>query len=110
VTTTWFGAFLLTHLIEIPSYALLARPRGARGALAGLVGTSLTHPVLWFVGPQLGLDRLTFLVVGEVSVTLVETVVFWAVTRLPWWRAAVAAFVANALSLAIGLTLRAYGF
>jgi hypothetical protein len=112
--SAWLLAFAFTQLIEVPIYtrALLERlperePVFQRwpAALAVAFGASaLTHPIVWFVMPELIPGSwLTMVIVAELFAIAAEAVwmrAFGLRFSLAW-----AAF-ANAASLTIGLLLR----
>ncbi len=121
----WLEAFLFTQAFEIPIYLLvmyrqkLELDRASR-ALVAFGATALTHPIVWFVLP------LTIPLFAKLGVALgmTETANFgyWSYVALAETFAVVAeavymaafgmkrpllwAFVANAASAGIGLTLR----
>ena len=52
----WLSAFLFGQALEMPVYALPLRRLGLRGGrlwLHAFAPTGLTHPIVWFVFPQL---------------------------------------------------------
>ena len=99
---------------------------GARAAMAGAVGSCLTHPLLWFVWPGVirallgdsggGVSGVSpyvvYLVSGELLVALIESATFWGAARalgrpMPWTLAVAASFLANAASFGGGQLVRA---
>jgi hypothetical protein len=103
----WFAAFALTFAVEAPIIALLLRGNGvtpARAIALALFANLATHPIVWFVIPQL-LDIGTpeYTAVAEGWAVLAETALYWlAVSGLTVRRALVIALVANAASWAAG--------
>jgi hypothetical protein len=97
----WLIAFVFTELVEVPIYA-----RGLRVRLLPAFGASaLTHPLLWFVFfPAVDLPYLGKLVVGEVSVFLVEAAYFALLFRCK--RALLWSGLANGASLGLGMLSR----
>ena len=104
-------ALLVTLLIEVPILFALARLvpgmraiRVPRLLVAGLLASALTLPYLWFIVPVFlrGVDGL---VIGEMLVFLVEAGIYMLVLRIDVRRALLVSFVANLVSLALGLWL-----
>lgn len=104
----WIVAFAFTQAIEVPLYLRLLRCRFwvAFGASA------ITHPILWFLFfPCVPFAHRTKLVLGEITVCLVEAGYFRLVQRTRPATALWIAFVANAASLGAGEVSRwLFGF
>lgn len=106
----WATSFLLTLSVEVlvAGWLWWRRPWPRwKTAAAVVAGTSLTHPMFWFVLPWVLQDYWTYIVVGELSIVAVEAVVL--ASALPAGRReslAVSALM-NGASYLIGLTLRA---
>jgi hypothetical protein len=111
----WLAAFLFTQLVEIPIYLWamrgreLALPRVPKVVVA-FGATALTHPIVWFVFPQIISFRhyVWMVAAAEAFAILTEAYVLhvFAVRRPLLW-----AFVANAASAGIGLALeRTFGW
>ena len=106
---SWWTAFVLTQAIEIPIYLLGMRRSAIHPAwrLAAAFGASaLTHPVVWFVFPELSLPYPAYFALAESFAVLAE----WAYLRsfeIP--RSGLLALVANATSATIGLVLHSLG-
>jgi hypothetical protein len=118
VQPLWWDAFLFTLAVEVPLFVLVARV-GAGGAktspvvlaCAGAMGTCVTHPLLWFVWPHVGLDYTAYIVTGEVLVAVIETFIFFAIARpISLSRAVGASFIANAASYGLGALLQGLGW
>ena len=108
----WFPAFLLTLAVELPIAVLLLRPSGLGiGRLAGIVAIAnlATHPVVWFVLPQLlDVGGPEYVVAAEAWAIVIETVCYWlTVPGISLRRAAATALTANATSWAAGRLLGA---
>lgn len=111
--SAWLWAFLLTEVVETPIYlrALLARDDPHRPfdrflpALAVAFGASaLTHPIVWFVMPELISSSYVLMVaVAEAFAVLAEAAWLRAfgLRRALWWT-----LFANAASVLLGLGLR----
>lgn len=114
----WWRTFLFTLAVEVPLFVLVAR-LGAGGvrtspivlACAGAMGTCVTHPLLWFVWPKVGLGYSAYIVSGELIVAVVESFTFFAVARpIRLSRAVAASFIANAGSYGLGALLQGLGW
>lgn len=125
MSTAWHEAFLFTQAVEIPIYlSVMHRQKlgldWPRRTLVAFGATALTHPIVWFVLPlTIGLFTKLAIALGITGsrafgywayVAVAETFavggeavymnVFGVKRPLLW------AFVANAASAGIGLTLR----
>jgi hypothetical protein len=105
--TEWALAFGLTQLVEIPVVVRVTRglpaPAWQRAALA-FVATLATHPIVWFVMPELGLSEPLRYAASEGWAFGAELVIYRAL--LPgatWGRAAAASGLANGASFLVGL-------
>ena len=78
--------------------------------------STITHPPLWFVLPQLMRDLgytsyLAYVITGELLVTLTEAIWYWSILRnspqlnfkLGWWRALLLSLTLNVASVIVGL-------
>jgi hypothetical protein len=103
----WVRAFLFTQIVEAPIYWRMLRVSWVRSVLP----STITHPIVWFVFPllsRLGVGWLVVVGLAELFAWLVEAA-FFALTgkeRVPWKRALLVSFVANAASLTLGLLSR----
>ncbi len=100
----------LTLAIEVPIVFLIAwckyKIRNWHNVLfAGFLATTLTLPYLWFVLPAFVGDRVTYLIVGESLVFIVETLIYYKVLNISSGRAVALSFVANTASAILGLIL-----
>jgi len=102
----WARAFLFTQVVEAPIYRLSLR---ISWRLA-LLPSALTHPLVWFVFPELlgnSPERWPFMVVtAELFAWASEAWVLRIAAKVPWRRALFASLLANAVSLALGLLSR----
>ena len=73
---------------------------------SGIITSSLTLPYLWFVLPSAFNSYLQLLVVGEISVTVVEAIVYKAVLKLDWKKALLTSIACNLSSFLIGLIFK----
>jgi hypothetical protein len=78
--------FGLTLVVELPllAFALQKRCGIGRALLAGLLGSGLTHPLLWFVWrlviPPIDWDQwVRYAVSGETLVVVIEAAILYAV-------------------------------
>ena len=108
--TLWWKAFLLTHMLELSSGALLIRQFSIWKRLGCIaVASSITHPILWFVLFQYAQafewSHSTFLLVGESYVWIVEGLWYqFCKFRRPF----VTSLLLNVVSFAVGLLLQSY--
>ncbi len=114
----WIRAFLTTLAIEVPIFVLVARWKNEpmrraalwRLALAGVVGTCFTHPLLWFVWPKVVHEYWAYIVSGELLIAIIESFTFFAIARpIKLTRAIAASYIANAISFFGDLLLRLLG-
>jgi hypothetical protein len=112
VTSAYLAALGLTLLIEIPVYASVLR-RGLsiapqRGLAAGAAVNLISHPLAFLiVMPALArpLGFFPALVVIEAGVWVFESSLLWLWLRRDLDLLGLAALLANAVSLAVGLWL-----
>lgn len=114
----WFWAFLFTQIVEVPIYM-----RGMRARFYEALGASaLTHPIVWFVIPQLGdwfyvqvLERrmniwlttsmryVIMIAFAEVFAVVAEALYFRVIGLEKPWRWS---FIANMASFGLGMLSR----
>ena len=105
VVGEWAVAFALTEIVEVPIVLLLTRGAPAwRRALTAFFATLATHPIVWFVLPELGLGEGARLFASEAWAIGAEGV-FYRIFLPPFtWRGALCtSVVANLASFALGL-------
>ena len=102
----WFRAYLATLVIEVPVVSGWLWPRlGWKTVGWGILASTLTHPMLWFVWPQVG-PRWWWVGTGEVAVWLVEAGIYaWALRGKATEGLALSA-LANGASLVAGLLMQ----
>jgi hypothetical protein len=109
----WLRAFGLTEAIEIPIVLALTRssppvggmPAWRRAAIAFFASLA-THPIVWFVIPELALADTTRIALSEAWATGAELAFYWvALPTLGVKRAAIVSVAANAASFGAGLLL-----
>jgi hypothetical protein len=103
----WLQAFAFTEIVEAPIYRAALRVPWWKA----LVASAITHPFVWFFFPWLG-GAVGFgwypqAAISEIFAWLVEAAFFVRAARVPPKRALFWSFVANAASVALGLTSRA---
>ena len=115
-------ALALTIAIEVAVVAVFAfglrfwptPPTQARSAvgwqrafLIAAAASLLSHPWAWWANTSalLALPFAERALVIEGVVVAFETILYALASALPWWRAALVAFVANATSFAVGLAV-----
>jgi hypothetical protein len=101
----WAVAFALTELVEVPIVVGMARtaPLATRVA-AAFFATLATHPIVWFVLPELGLGEYARLFGSEAWAIGGECVFYrFFLPPCTWPVAARVAVVANVASFALGL-------
>ena len=74
-------------------------------ALVGIVASGLTLPYLWFVLPSFISNSTLYLISGEVSVFLIETLIYIWLLNLKSGQALAVSLIANAASLLLGFVL-----
>jgi uncharacterized membrane protein len=103
----WLSAFVFTLGVELPvGYALLRRvqPSTWRVLLACALGSTLTHPTLWYVMPRFFSSYPTYLVTCELGIVVLEAWVLWLLAaRGSWARAALTSATMNTASCFLGL-------
>jgi hypothetical protein len=111
----WALAFALTQVVEIPIVVFATRAAGApawkRAALAFLA-TLATHPIVWFVVPELELGDAARISLSEAWAFGAECLLYrLCFDALSWRGAAAASALANAASFAVGVVFfRLRGF
>jgi hypothetical protein len=104
-------AFLQALLITVSTETVILRLLEPRRPLkevlfAGFLASTLTLPYLWFVLPQFISDYALFLIVGELSVALVEAVLYFFVLRVSAKKALFLSFTCNLISFLLGLLMQ----
>ena len=94
-------ALLLTLVIELPIVLGLA---GRRAVPTAVALNLVTHPLLWLAMLRFGVGLWT----AEAAVVAAEAIGYRFVAGLTAGRAAGISFLANGLSLAIGLALSSW--
>ena len=105
--SSWFVAYALTLLVEVPVVlAMLRRHRANLARLAVLVEfvNLATHLVVWYVATQmLGVGTIEYVVAAEAWAIGAEALFYTAALRgFPFARALVVAAVADLASFLVG--------
>ena len=112
----WIRAFCFTLIMEVPIFVLIGRMSSTkenpipiwRLAIAGAVGTVITHPLLWFAWSQLISNYTVYIVSGELMIAVIESITFWLIAKpITFKRAMAASFIANAASYGGGVVFQA---
>jgi hypothetical protein len=109
----WLRAFAVTLAVELPLATWLLAPGGAsvprRVSLVFLANLA-THPIVWFVFPELSLSYPVNLCLSETWAVLIEALAFsTAMPALGVRRAFGVSALANGVSYGVGLALQAFG-
>jgi hypothetical protein len=108
----WLLAFALTLIVEGPVVAIALRrpvPSVGRRFLLAIFANLATHPVVWFVFPDLPVAWGLSLALSEAFATGTETVFYRTlVPGVSWTRAVATSLVANAASFGMGLAVYAF--
>jgi len=108
VVLDFLSAFFLTNLLEMPvAYAVLrGKERTGRILAVVFLANVITLPFVWFLFPAIIGGYYTSLALSELFAFLFEAAAYaLAFRKAGAMRAAGAAVLANALSLAVGLVL-----
>lgn len=109
-------AMLLSLAVEVPlALGLVAlmrstteRAEWGRLALVAVAATLLSHPFAWFANEHLTIHWPVRAAIIEVSVTVLEAVLYAWLGRLGLWRGLAVSTVANAGSFGVGLLVFYY--
>lgn len=97
-------AWLLSLVVELPLLVVMLYPYEVKRVVwAGLVATSLTHPVAWWAAGLLAPAEYTQgVLVIEIVVWATESVLFRFMLPTQWAAAAACACLANTASMTVG--------
>lgn len=105
-------ALLLTWVIEIIVAVIFIKYlfkyqeiKISKIVFVGLIASALTLPFLWFILPIYISNRVLFILLGEISVILVEAIIYYQFLKLRLPQSFVISFVANAASILLGIVL-----
>jgi hypothetical protein len=97
----WLIVFAITQVVEL---AVVGAILGRRGLILAFVGTAITHPIVWFVLPNIGLRYAAYVWTAELFAWLFEAAIYRRI--LPWPKALLLSFAANAASATAVALLR----
>ena len=109
----YLPSLVFTLAVELPLLALLLHKRCGwkKAVLAGLIGTGVMHPTLWYLWPHLFESHRVYIITGELLVVAVEALVIQLVARPGSFATALgASAVVNAASYVGGPLLRSVGW
>ena len=104
----WAQYFAVTTLVELAvAVPLLGFGEGRwRRVFTVALAQLVSHPAVWFILPELGMRRGTYLTVAETWAVVSELLLYRLVfERLSWARALGVSALANGASLAAGTLL-----
>lgn len=113
-TLEFLKALALTIAIEVPllfvgaRFLLKLKPKALSNATlfgAGILASFATLPYLWFVLPDFIPNYTLFLLIGEVSVALFETLIYWLILRVSLPKALLLSLFCNLASFGLGKIL-----
>ena len=99
----WCSAFLVTQVVEAPIYARALIPRPRRWILA-LGASTVTHPIVFFVFPNLGFETYWIGVSWAEAFAVAAEALYLSALSVRY--SVIWSLVANGASVAVGLGLR----
>ena len=105
--TKFLISLLLTLVVEVPIVVILSKffkikKKMFRIIFAAIISSTLTIPYLWFIFP-LFIEASYYIYIGEIIVFIAESVIYWQLLEVKFWKAAFISLVANLTSVLIGL-------
>lgn len=105
--TKFLVSLILTLLIETLILLVLLKIiapkiKKLKIVLISILATSLTLPYLWFIFPNY-LAYPNYIILGEIFVFLTEAIIYWRTLPITIKKALIISFIANLLSLIVGL-------
>lgn len=103
-------SLLITLLIEVPVvffvvYSIYKRKEKFGIIFSGILASVLTLPYFWFILPYYISDRITYIVLGELAVIIIEAFIYFRLLKLNLRQAIFISFLANLASTLIGLVV-----
>jgi hypothetical protein len=95
---------VLFSLIELPFFAEIGIKR-VKIVGFGIFATCATLPYLWFVLPAFIHNRLAYHIIGEISVVLLESVIYYILVDSNYKKLLLISLICNTTSYAIGLLI-----
>jgi hypothetical protein len=105
--TRFLVSLILTLCIEVPVVFILVRffspkIKISKTILISIIATTLTLPYLWFIFP-IYIKYPSYIIFGEITVFLVESLIYWQMLPISLKKAIIISFLANLSSLVLGL-------
>jgi len=104
-------ALILTLVVEITVLFIIIKKifkirkiQNSKLLFIGFIASFATLPYLWFVFPAF-LDRLQFIILGEVFVFLIELLIYNQFLKLNIKQSAIVSFLCNMASIIVGLLI-----
>ena len=107
--TSWIKTIILETIIVFFVCKLFYRKDNIKSKkifLTGLVASSVTLPILWFLLPIILNNYLLYAILGEIFVVAVETVIIKYLLKISWKKAIIASVCCNLFSVLIWLALQ----
>jgi hypothetical protein len=110
--TKFILALFLTILIETIIVILLTKYfikikkfRLGNVIFASVLASALTLPYLWFILPSYISSWINYMIMGEISVFLIESLIYHKILETNWKNSLLISFIANLTSFLLGLIL-----
>lgn len=105
-------ALLLTIIIEIIVALLLVKffykekeIKTSKVIFTGFIASALTLPYFWFILPIYISNRSLYIIIGEVSIVLIEALIYQQFLGLKFMKAFTVSLLANIASILLGLII-----
>lgn len=103
-------ALLMTLLIEVPVVFLVNKyiyknKNNIYVLFTGIVSSVLTLPYFWFILPAFISNRIVYIIVGEISIVLIEAFIYYCILKLKFSQAIIISLIANIASILGGLLI-----
>jgi len=72
---------------------------------AGIISSALTLPYFWFILPVFISNRIIYIIIGEVSIVLIEAFIYFYLLKLKFSQALIVSLIANITSILVGLLI-----
>ncbi len=106
-------SLLFTLIIEIPSAFLLIKYffkdkeiKSSKTVFAGFVASTLTLPYFWLILPIYISNRGLYIFIGEVSIILIEAIIYNQFLKLKLPKSLFVSLIANITSILFGLMIQ----
>lgn len=106
----FLNSLILTLIVEIPILYIYVKyiiknSENLNSIFVGIIASCLTLPYLWFILPVYISDRISYLIIGELAIVLVEAIIYFKLLKLKFGQAFLISLVANALSVFVGMMI-----